>query len=306
MFSADICSSTVCHLSLCAGALLACCVLIVGVAIISQSHSTPLSIMTDHFSNFKSKAQNLSVLVKKSKLRTLCSSEWPIFQVGWPPEGTFGLPVIRAVKKRIMAPDPRGHPDQAPYILVWENLVEGPPVWLKPFIHNPPSASVPQAVVLEASKEEDWEARESRKKPILQESSLYPSLIDLNAEISPPPYSPPPLLLQVPQVSSGEQRGTQNPRSAAGGGPARGTCGRTPGGGDSSDFGSREAPSSTVRAFPVRVGPANPDGERTYQYWPVSTSDLYNWKAQNPSFSEKPQGLIGLLDTILFTQSYLG
>ena len=150
--------------------MLAFCVLIVGVAIIGQSYPIPLSVMTDHFSDFKSKAQNLLMLVKKSKLKTLCSSEWLIFQVSWPPEGTFGLPGIQAVKERIMAPDPRGHPDQAPYILVWENLVEDPPVWLKPFIHNPPSASVPQALVLEASKEEDREARESRKKPILQES----------------------------------------------------------------------------------------------------------------------------------------
>ena len=108
------------------------CVLIVGVAVMGQSYSTPLSVMTDNFSNFKSKAQNLSMLVKKSKLKTLCSSEWPTFQVGWPPEGTFGLLVIQAVKEKIMAPDPRGHPDPAPYLLVWENLVEDPPVWLKP------------------------------------------------------------------------------------------------------------------------------------------------------------------------------
>ena len=167
-----------------------------------QSYSTPLSVMTDHFSDFKSKAQNLSLLVKKSKLKTLCSSEWPTFQVGWPPEGTFGLPVIQAVKEKIMAPDPQGHPDQAPYILVWENLVEDPPVWLKPFIHNPLSASVPQVLVVEAPQEEDCEVQESRKKPILQESSLYPSLIDLDTEISPPPYIPPPLLPQVPQVLS--------------------------------------------------------------------------------------------------------
>ena len=232
-----------------------------------QSYSTPLSVMTDHFSDFKSKAQNLSLLVKKSKLKTLCSSEWPTFQVSWPREGTFGLPVIQAVKEKIMAPDPQGHPDQAPYILVWENLVEDPPVWLKPFIHNPPSASVPQVLVMETSKEENWEARESRKKPIRQESSLYPSLIDLDTEISPPPYIPPPLLPQVPQVSSGEQRGNSEPSAPQQEeGPAQGTRGRTRGGGDSSDYGSREAPSSTVRVLPVRVGPANPDGERNYQY----------------------------------------
>ena len=64
-----------------------------------------------------------------------------------------------------------------------------------------------------------------------------------------------------------------------------------------------QLPSSTVQALPVRVGPANPGGERTYQYWPFSTSDLYNWKTQNPPFSEKPQGLTDLLDSILFTHN---
>ena len=34
---------------------------------------------------------------------------------------------------------------------------------------------------------------------------------------------------------------------------------------------------------------------------PFSTSDLYNWKHQNPPFSEKPQGLISLLETIFRT-----
>ena len=63
------------------------------------------------------------------------------------------------------------------------------------------------------------------------------------------------------------------------------------------------APSSTVQAFPVRAGPARADGERTYQYRPFSTSDLYNWKTQTPSFSEKPQGLIDLLESILFTRN---
>ncbi|CAD7671646.1 unnamed protein product [Nyctereutes procyonoides] len=36
-------------------------------------------------------------------------------------------------------------------------------------------------------------------------------------------------------------------------------------------------------------------------YWPFSTSDLYNWKTQNAKFSDNPRGLIGLLDTVLFT-----
>ena len=64
-----------------------------------------------------------------------------------------------------------------------------------------------------------------------------------------------------------------------------------------------EVPSSTIHAFPVRAGPAREGGERTYQYWPFSTSDLYNWKTQTPSFSKKPQGLIDLLESILFTHN---
>ena len=37
-----------------------------------------------------------------------------------------------------------------------------------------------------------------------------------------------------------------------------------------------EVPSSTIHVFLVWAGPAREGGERTYQYWPFSTSDLYN------------------------------
>ena len=109
---------------------------------------------------------------------------------------------------------------------------------------------------------------------------------------------------QVPQVLSVEQRRDLEPSALPWeGGRAQGTLGRTRRGRDLSEDRSQEAPSSTVQAFPVQVGPANPSGERTYQYWPFSTSDLYNWKTQTPSFSEKTQGLIDLLNSILFTHN---
>ena len=122
VFSADICLSSVCRLSLCAGAIFVCvCVFIVSSVIMGQSSSTPLSVMTDH---------------------------------------------------------------------------------------------------------EDRESQ--KKKPILQESSLYPSLIDLDTEISPPPYMQPPLPLQVLQVSSIEQRRDPEPLAPPWeGGPAQGAHGRT-------------------------------------------------------------------------------
>ena len=92
-----------------------------------QGESTPLSLMTNHFSNVRARAHNLSLLVKKSKLITFCSAERPAFQVGWPLEGTFQPSIIQAVKEKIMAPDPWGHPGQVPYVIVWQDLVENLP-----------------------------------------------------------------------------------------------------------------------------------------------------------------------------------
>ena len=210
--------------------------------------------MTDHFSDVRARAHDLSFLVKKSKLITFCSAEWPAFQVGWPPEGTFQPSIIQAVKGKIMAPDPWGHPDQVPYVMVWQHLVEDLSKWLKPFVHKPPSSSNSQVLVM--------------KTP------------------SPPwPYVP---SLQIPprrEAPTGEPRGLRGPTGTDREGRlALGTRGRTRGDRGGQDPGDPELPSSTVQALPVRMGPANLDGERTYQYWPFSTSDLYNWKTQNPPF----------------------
>jgi hypothetical protein len=51
------------------------------------------------------------------------------------------------------------------------------------------------------------------------------------------------------------------------------------------------------------LGNAGPDGGHVYQYWPFSSSNLYNWKAQNPPFSEDPRGLTDLFESILHTHS---
>ena len=92
-----------------------------------QGESTPLSLMTDHFSDVRARAHSLSLLVKKSKLINFCSAEWPAFQVRWPPEGIFQSSIIQAVKEKIMAPDPWGHLGQVPYVMVWQDLLENPP-----------------------------------------------------------------------------------------------------------------------------------------------------------------------------------
>ena len=60
----------------------------------SQSNATPLSLITDHFKEVKMCSHDLSVEIKKDKLITFCSAEWPTFHEGWPPEGTFDLEIM--------------------------------------------------------------------------------------------------------------------------------------------------------------------------------------------------------------------
>ncbi|XP_078303750.1 uncharacterized protein LOC144616462 [Panthera onca] len=60
-------------------------------------------------------------------------------------------------------------------------------------------------------------------------------------------------------------------------------------------------PDSTV-ALPLwEIGPPDETGSPRLQYWPFSTSDLYNWKTQNARFSDNPKDLISLLDSVMFT-----
>lgn len=37
------------------------------------------------------------------------------------------------------------------------------------------------------------------------------------------------------------------------------------------------------------------------QYWPFSSADLYNWKTNHPPFSEDPQRLTALVESLMFS-----
>ena len=62
-----------------------------------QSSPTPLSLITDHFKEVKMRAHDFSVEIKRNKLITFCSTEWPTFHVGWPSEGPFDLGTVHRV-----------------------------------------------------------------------------------------------------------------------------------------------------------------------------------------------------------------
>ena len=94
-----------------------------------------------------------------------------------------------------MAPDPWGHLGQVLYVMVWQDLVEDPPKWLNPFVHKLPDSPNVQALVMETPTPPE-EAEKNKGPKLVLQGSLYPNLIDLEMEIRPPPYAPPPL--QVP------------------------------------------------------------------------------------------------------------
>jgi hypothetical protein len=104
------------------------------VLVVEQTVSTPLSLTEDHWMDIRARGWNLSVMVKKKPWQTFCTSEWPAFGVGWPPEGTFDLPTIRALRAVVFQEGLQAHPDQQPYITVWEDLMRFPPQWVRSFL----------------------------------------------------------------------------------------------------------------------------------------------------------------------------
>ena len=69
-----------------------------------QPKCTPLNILVNHWREVRERGENLSVVVKKGKLVTLCSSEWPTFRIGWSPVGTFD----QSTRKKSLGQDPSG------------------------------------------------------------------------------------------------------------------------------------------------------------------------------------------------------
>ncbi|XP_029423341.1 uncharacterized protein LOC115071729 [Nannospalax galili] len=81
---------------------------------------------------------------------------------------------------------------------------------------------------------------------------------------------------------------------------------------DSTEPDHSSPPSSRLRLRRDRGGPSDGTGTAQIfplqtvgdqiQYWPFPASDLYNWKTHNPSFSQDPQALTALIESILTHQ----
>ncbi|XP_020935532.1 uncharacterized protein LOC102158723 [Sus scrofa] len=246
-----------------------------------QTVTTPLSLTLDHWTEVRSRAHNLSVQVKKGPWQTFCASEWPTFDVGWPSEGTFNSEIILAVKAIIFQTGPGSHPDQEPYILTWQDLAEDPPPWVKPWLNKPRK---PGPRILALGEKNKHSAEKVEPSP-----RIYPEIEEPPTWPEPQPVPPPPYPAQ------GAVRGPSAPPGApVVEGPAAGTRSRR---------GATPERTDEIAILPLRTyGPPMPGAQlQPLQYWPFSSADLYNWKTNHPPFSEDPQRLTGLVESLMFS-----
>lgn len=153
-----------------------------------QKVTTPLTLTLDHWTEVRTRAQNSSVDVKKGPWQTFCSSEWPSFKVGWPPEGAFNLSLIFAVK-RIIFQEEGGHPDQVPYITVWQDLVQNPPPWVTPWTVG---SRTTVAVAAAKPKQTQPQAKTQQTAGPPAPPKIYPEIEDPSwTEPQPPPLISP-------------------------------------------------------------------------------------------------------------------
>ncbi|XP_062054794.1 uncharacterized protein LOC133765170 [Lepus europaeus] len=285
------------------------------LAHMGQQITTPLSLTLDHWKDVRERARHLSVEVKRKQWAKFCSSEWPAFEVGWPRNGTFNLDIILQIKARVFQPGSNGHPDQVPYITTWEDLSRNPPPWIEPFsfptepIRTPlplprpsptpliPSSPIPLLPILVVPTSSLYPLKEIRD-PKPDKPPVLPADQDFLLFDSPPPYLPgQPAPPQEPpqQPERDVQPSAPSPDSTRAGEEvlapsppsSRLRLRRGQAGGSGSVW--------TSQAFPLRSVAGQ------MQYWPFSASDLYNWKTHNPSFSQDPQALTGLVESILLT-----
>lgn len=111
----------------------------------------------------------------------------------------------------------------------------------------------------------------------------------------PPPYPPAPHPPAAPMALPSAPPMAQAP-GIGGGGPSARTRSRR--------GASPEGPADLTIALPLRVVGAPPTDQNNLQllqYWPFSSSDLYNWKTNHLSFSENPAGLMSLIESLMYS-----
>ncbi|XP_077002104.1 uncharacterized protein LOC143671032 [Tamandua tetradactyla] len=184
--------------------------------------------------------------------------------------------------------------------MVWQDLCENPPPWVKPFLtplgqHDSPSV----LPIKEPGPSQAPKLYLSLPPAVLPESQS--DLLLFEAGPSSPPLYPSALVQDPPSLSSPSPSSSfLSPQVH------QETIPDEPGPAHSTRSRRALSPSDVAVTLPLRPhGPPVDDGHGgempALQYWPFSSSDLYNWKNNNPPFSEAPTRLTGLVESLMFS-----
>ncbi|XP_039739408.1 uncharacterized protein LOC120619219 isoform X1 [Pteropus medius] len=252
----------------------------------SSNRPTPLQCLFNHFKDFRRRAQDYGASVTPFDLQRFCQLDWAIFGSGWPSERSLDLQTAFQVWG-IISGNP-GHPDQAPHTDVWIDIFSDAPKYLKDCRCGQESKATPKSVLLSTPKGPKEKPsghltlftlsyrhplRTLRSLILLLNSSgdLFLSPSNRKAEpLQSPPHTRTGVVYWPPQ----------DPDPVP-------------------DLSNQAAVLAPLQQLAPPVGGETQGPFMVYVLF--STSDLYKWKYQNLSFSEKPQGLTSLLETIFFT-----
>lgn len=96
------------------------------------------------------------------------------------------LEQVRRVESKVFQQGPSGQPNQIAYILVWEDLILSPPLWVRHFVSL---SGIHKIEVLALRRTSGDEMRNKMDKP--DKKKIYPHLqSDLLLLGPPPPYPP--------------------------------------------------------------------------------------------------------------------
>ncbi|XP_060030176.1 uncharacterized protein LOC132533385 [Erinaceus europaeus] len=250
------------------------------------SSLTPLECLTKNFSDFSRRAAGFGAQVDAFTLRKFCEREWPAFEVGWPETGSLDLGKCTAVHDVIFG-NPR-HPDQMPYIEIWMSIANDKPRYLRECQGDSKGKkkvkSRSRVLVIKGTKGDRFPRRPTAP-PVLPTKPKSPIRLKKRRDENPPPYAGTSGATTAPEPdsTSGLPSGVLSPPNTRAG----------------TMFGSESTP---VGTFPLReVGELDTSGRPLRTYVLFSTSDLYNWKNQNPPFSVDPEGVATLLESVFYT-----
>lgn len=251
---------------------------------------TPLGCMLDNWQAFR-RQSDFGVPLSKDKLIKFCTIEWTTFGVDWPDGGTLKLEVVQAVHN-IVTRD--GHWDQYPYIDIWQDLVSDSPPWLQKCRQN-------TLQILMARIPIKRQSRVPTKKPCPPLKSCPPPVIPQAPEyVLPPPLYPG---LQALDRQMTVDTGSEHP--PAGIEKTSPTEIQIPEqereeNGDENEDGvyKNTRLATAQKMFPLRET-IGKEGKPAMIYVPFATSDLYNWKLQNPPFSEDPAPLTAIFEMLI-------